>query len=164
MSQNHRLGARLAAVGAALALLAGCSSTPGPSPTTAPSQSPSTSSPPGTTTPSSPSTAPTAACAAADALGDALTGFKDSLEPGAAADDVHAARDQVVKAYTSFTATAGNAIKAHLDALKSAETRLDTAVQGISDDAAAAQALDSLKQDVNNVQAALSDVLTDISC
>ncbi|AMM33562.1 hypothetical protein SA2016_2897 [Sinomonas atrocyanea] len=176
MSRNHRLGARLAALGAALMLLAGCSSTPGPTGTSPPSPSVGTSSPSATTTPSpsvgtssptatttaSPSS--TAACTAANAFGDALASFKDDLQAGAAVADVRTARDQMVKALTALNAAPGDATQAHLDALKAAETRLDTAVKGISDDDMLAQALGSLNQDASTVQAALSDVLADISC
>lgn len=171
MSRNHRLGARLAALGAALMmmllLLAGCSSTPsrpvGTSSLTATTPSPSVvaSSPSATATPSPSSTA---ACTAANAFGDALASFKDDLQAGAAVADVRTARDQMVKALTALNAAPGDATQAHLDALKAAETRLDTAVKGISDDDMLAQALGSLNQDASTVQAALSDVLADISC
>ena len=176
MAQNHRLRARLAAVGAALVLLAGCSSTPGPSATTISSPSGVTSSPSGTTAPSPPSstsspsatTTPspssTAACTAASAFGDALASFKDDLQAGAAVEDVRAARDQMVKAFTALNATPGDVAPAHLDALKAAETRLDAAVKGIANDDVLAQALGSLNQDASTVQAAFNDVLADINC
>lgn len=179
MSQNHRLSARLAAFGGALMLLTGCSTTSAPSETSTPSQSASTSrpsatstpsgsagssSPSATTAPSPSSTATAAACTAADAFGDALTSFKDSLEAGAAVEDVRGARDQVVNSFNNLNAALGNVTVARLDALRSAEARLDAAVKAIPDDATLAQALDSLKQEANNVQAALSDFLTVINC
>lgn len=173
MAQNHRLRARLAAVGAALVLLAGCSSTPGPSATTTSSPSGVTSSPSATSAPSStsspsatttPSPSSTAACTAASAFGDALASFKDDLQAGAAVEDVRAARDQMVKAFTALNATPGDAAPAHLDALKAAETRLDAAVKGIANDDVLAQALGSLNQDASTVQAAFNDVLADINC
>ncbi|MGT2461446.1 hypothetical protein [Sinomonas atrocyanea] len=165
----------MAALGAALMLLAGCSSTPGPSATTTPSRPVGTSSPTATTpspsvvasSPSAtatPSPSSTAACTAANAFGDALASFKDDLQAGAAVADVRAARDQMVKALTALNGAPGDVSPAHLDALKAAETRLDTAVKGIADDDTLAEALGSLNQDASTVQAALSDVLADISC
>lgn len=144
MTQKPRLIARLVAFVAALMLLAGCSGS-----------STSTSSTP---------TATAAACTAADAYVHAVTDFKDSLTAGATVDQVRAAGDQVTKTYNDLNTALGNVTKARLDALKTAEDRLDTAVKGLSGDATLSQALDSLKQEAKDVQAALSDVLADINC
>jgi hypothetical protein len=176
MSRNHRLGARWAALGAALMLVAGCSSTPGPSATTTSSPSGGTSSQSATTTPTAsvgtespsetptPSPSSTAACTAASAFGDALASFKDDLQTGAAVEDVRAARDQMVKALTALNAAPGDVSPAHLDALQAAETRLDTAVKGIANDDMLAPALGSLNQVAGTVQTAFNNVLADISC
>jgi hypothetical protein len=70
----------------------------------------------------------------------------------------------MVKAFTALNATPGDVSPAHLDALKAAESRLDTAVKGIANDDVLAQALGSLNQDASTVQAAFNDALADISC
>jgi hypothetical protein len=70
----------------------------------------------------------------------------------------------MVKAFTALNATPGDVSPAHLDALKAAEARLDTAVKGIANDDVLAQALGSLNQDAGTVQAAFNDVLADINC
>ena len=144
MTQKHRLSVWLAAFVAALMLLAGCGAS-----------STSTSSTP---------TATAAACTAADAYVHAVTNFKDSLKAGSTVEQVRSAGDQVTKTYNDLNKALENVSKARLDALKTAEDRLDAAVKGLSNDATLAQALDSLKQEAKDVQAALSDVLADINC
>ena len=109
-------------------------------------------------------TASAAACTAADALARALTSFKDSLKTGATVDQVRAARDQVVKTYNELAAAVGDVAKGRLEAVKSAADRFDAAVKDIPDDASLTQAVDSLRQEAKDVQAALSDLLTEVHC
>ncbi|KQN86694.1 hypothetical protein ASE96_14180 [Arthrobacter sp. Leaf69] len=137
---------RLSALGAALLLLAGCS-TPSP--------------PAGTSSPA-PSVSP--ACAAADAFADALTSFKDTLKPGATVDQIRAARDQVVKTYDELVAATGSAAKERVDAVTSAEARFTAAVNDVPDDATLTEAAASLRDEAANVQAALSDLATEVQC
>lgn len=175
MSQTNRLRAQLLALGAALLLLAGCSSTSNPPASTssgmaASTTSPSTSSTKSSAATSSPTTSGTlaavdaAACTAASNLAHALTHFKDSLRNGATADQVHGARDQVLRSYNDLEEAIGNVAKARLEAVKSAVDRFAAAVNDIPDDATLNQALDSLSQEAKDVQAALGDLLTDIQC
>lgn len=183
MSQTHQLSARILALGAALMMLAGCSTTSSPPASSSSSAATTTSSPPMTTsspgasstttsgpTPSGPTsssmgaTASAAACTAADALARALTNFKDSLKTGATVEQVRAARDQVVKTYNELAAAVGDVAKGRLEAVKSAADRFDAAVKDIPDDASLTQAVDSLRQEAKDVQAALSDLLTEVHC
>lgn len=188
MSQTHQLSARMLALGAALLLLAGCSTTSSPPASSSSSAATTTSSPPtatsspgasGTTTSGTTTSSPTtsgstsssmgptasaAACTAADALAQALTSFKDSLKTGATVDQVRAARDQVVKTYNELAAAVGDVAKGRLEAVKSAADRFDAAVKDIPDDASLTQAVDSLRQEAKDVQAALSDLLTEVHC
>ncbi|WP_235500274.1 hypothetical protein [Arthrobacter sp. Leaf69] len=136
----------MSALGAALLLLAGCS-TPSP--------------PAGTSSPA-PSVSP--ACAAADAFADALTSFKDTLKPGATVDQIRAARDQVVKTYDELVAATGSAAKERVDAVTSAEARFTAAVNDVPDDATLTEAAASLRDEAANVQAALSDLATEVQC
>jgi flagellar hook-basal body complex protein FliE len=117
-----------------------------------------------TTTSSIAATGSAAACAAADALARALTSFKDSLRTGATVEQVRAARDHVVEAYNDLAAAVGDVAKARLEAVKSAADRFDAAVKDIPDGATLTQAVDSLSQEAKDVQAALSDLLTEVHC
>lgn len=146
MSGTRPMLVRLSALGAALLLLAGCS-TPSP--------------PAGTSSPA-PSVSP--ACAAADAFADALTSFKDTLKPGATVDQIRAARDQVVKTYDELVAATGSAAKERVDAVTSAEARFTAAVNDVPDDATLTEAAASLRDEAANVQAALSDLATEVQC
>lgn len=146
MSGTHPMLVRLSALGAALVLLAGCS-TPSP--------------PAGT---SSPAASVSPACAAADAFADALTSFKDTLKPGATLEQVRAARDQVVKTYDELVDATGSAAKERVDAVTSAEARFAAAVNDVPDDATLTEAAASLRDEAANVQAALSDLATEVQC
>ena len=146
MSETRPLLARLSALGAALVLLAGCS----------------TPSPPAGTSSAAPSVSP--ACAAADAFADALTSFKDTLKPGATVEQVRAARDQVVKTYDELVDATGDAAKDRVDAVTSAEARFAAAVNDVPDDATLTEAAASLRDEAANVQAALSDFATEVQC
>lgn len=174
MSKPHQLSAQLLALGAALLLLAGCSGTSGTTASTSSATATITSSATATIT-SSPttshptmtspqSTAAPAACTAADAFAKALTSFKDSLKTGVTVEQIRAARDRVIKTYDDLVTAVGNAAKARLDAVKSAADRFVSAVNDIPDNATLAQAIDSLRQEAKDVQAALSDLVTEVQC
>ena len=122
----------------------------------------STPSPPAGTSSAAPSVSP--ACAAADAFADALTSFKDTLKPGATLEQIRAARDQVVKTYDELVAATGSAAKERVDAVTSAEARFTAAVNDVPDDATLTEAAASLRDEAANVQAALSDLATEVQC
>lgn len=122
----------------------------------------STPNPPAGTSSAAPSVSP--ACAAADAFADALTGFKDTLKPGATLEQIRAARDQVVKTYDELVDATGDAAKDRVDAVTSAKARFAAAVNDVPDDATLTEAAASLRDEAANVQAALSDLATEVQC
>ena len=160
MSMPRRVLAWLLPLGAALVLLAGCSTSSPPASTSSPPAS--TSSPPASTSSPQPTVSP--ACAAADAFAEALTGFKDTLKQGATLEQVRSARDRVVKTYDDLVSAAGSAAQARVDAVRSAEEQFAAAVNDIPDDATLTAAVDSLRDEAANVQAALSDLATEAQC
>ena len=147
MSRPQPVLARMMALGAAIALLAGCSTT---SPTTnaATSQTKSVS----------------PVCAASDAFSASLTNFKDTLKPGVTVEQIQSARDQVKKAYDDLLNAAGDAAKERVDAVKSAQQKFAAAVNAVPDTATLSQAANSLRDEAANVQAAISDLSNDIEC
>ncbi len=133
------------ALGATMALLAGCSSTgAGPSPSPTPSVSP--------------------VCAAADAYSSALTNFKDTLKPGVTVDQIRTARDQVLKAFDDMVSAAGDAAKDRVDAVKTAEQKFTSAVKAVPNDATLSQAVQSLRDEAANVQGAITDLTSEVKC
>lgn len=146
MSKPQPVLARMSALGAAVALLAGCA----------------------TSGPSSPSASPTASvspvCAAATDLSTALTNFKDTLKSGATIGQIQAARDQVRKSYDDLVNAASDAAKDRVDAVKAAQQKFTSAVNSVPDDATLTQAANSLKDEAANVQAAISDLSNDAKC
>ena len=146
MSMPRRVLAWLISLGAALVLLAGCS---------VPSPPASTSSPQPTVSP---------VCAAADAFADALTNFKDNLKPGVTVEQIRASRDQVVKTYEDLVQAAGSEAKDRVDAVKTAKEKFAAAVNDVPNDATLTGAVDSLRDEAANLQAALSDLATEAKC
>lgn len=170
MSMPRRVLAWLLPLGATLVLLAGCTTATPPANTSSPATTTSspTASTPGTSSPTASASSPTATaspvCAAADAFAEALTGFKDTLKPGATLEQINSALDQVEKAYEDLLSTAGSAAQARVDAVRSAEEQLAAAVNDIPDDATLTSAIDSLRDEVATVQAALSDFASQVRC
>jgi cytochrome c556 len=134
-------------LGAAIGLLAGCS-------TTSPSTSPATS--------QTKSVSPV--CAASDAFSASLTNFKDTLKPGATVEQIQSARDQVKKAYDDLLNAAGDAAKERVDAVKAAQQKFASAVNAVPDSATLSQAVNSLRDEAANVQAAVSDLSNEVKC
>lgn len=153
MSMPPRVLAWLLPLGAALVLLAGCTTSGPPA---------STSSPSASTSSAQPTASPV--CAPADAFAEALTGFKNTLKPGATLEQIRSARDQVVKTYDDLVSATGSAAQARVDAVRSAEEKFAAAVNDIPDDATLTAAIDSLRDEAANVQAALSDLATEARC
>lgn len=151
MSRPQSAAARMLAFAAAMALLAGCSTT---SPGASPSATPTTSQ----TKTVSP------VCAAAAAFSTSLTNFKDTLKQGATLDQIRAARDQVVKAYDNLTSAATDVAKERVDAVKDAQKKFAAAVNAIPDNATLTQAVNSLRDEAANVQAAISDLTSEVKC
>lgn len=151
MSRPQPVHARLLALAAAVALLVGC--------TTA---SPPASTPQATT--ASPQATVSPACTAADAFADALTGFKDTLNPDATLEQVRAARDQVTKTYDDLVTAIGSEARGRVDAVIAAENNFSSAVDEINDNTTLTEATDSLRDEAANVQAALSDLVTEVQC
>jgi len=147
MSRPQSAAARMLALGAALALIAGCSTT---NPSSSPSASPT------------PSVSPV--CAASDAFSTALTNFKDTLKKGSTLDQIRSARDQVAKAYDDLIKAAGEAATDRVDALKAAQQKFASAVKAVPDDATLAQAANSLRDEAANVQGAVSDLTSEVKC
>ena len=147
MSRPQPVLALLIALGAASGLLTGCS-------TTSPNTSPATS--------QTPSVSPV--CAASAAFSTSLTNFKDTLKPGATLAQIQSARDQVKKAYDDLVQAAGDAAKERVDAVKTAQQKFASAVNAVPDNATLTQAIDSLRDEAANVQAAVSDLTNDAKC
>jgi hypothetical protein len=150
MSLPPSVTARLIAAGAALALLAGCSSPNTSTPTASPSA--------GQTKSVSP------ACAAASEFSAALTNFKDTLKPSSTVEQIQSARDQVRTAYDNLVTAAADAAKGRVDAVKAAEEKFVAAVNAVPNDATVSQAANSLRDEAANVQGALSDLMNEVKC
>ena len=139
MSKPHPLLAGSFALGAAVALLTGCST-------------------------NTPQENEAQVCTATKAYASALTGFKDTLTPTATVEQVRTAREQVAKTHEDLLKASENVAQDRVDAVKAAEKQFDSAVKDVPDDATLAQARASLLDEAAKVQAALSDLGTAAKC
>ncbi|SDK80732.1 hypothetical protein SAMN04487916_103131 [Arthrobacter sp. ov407] len=134
----HRAFAGPLALGAAVALLTSCAPTPQEN--------------------------VSQACAAADAYAAALTNFKDTLTPSATVEQVQTARDQVTKTYDEMIKQSQDVAKDRADAVKTAQQNLESAVKDVPNDATLKQAANSLRDDTVKLQAAASDLRSQLKC
>ena len=148
MSRPRPIAAGSIALGVAVAMLTGCStSTPGSNVSSARAQENVSQ-----------------ACAAASAYAAALTNFKQTLKPGATVGQLDSARDQVVKTYDDLIKATQDVAKDEVDAVKTAENNFDRAVKAVPDDATLTQAVSSLRDEAASVQASVSDLQTAAKC
>ena len=104
------------------------------------------------------------ACAAAGAYAAALTNFKDTLKPSATVEQVQTARDQVTKTYDEMIKQSQDVAKDRADAVKTAQQNLESAVKDVPNDATLRQAANSLRDDTVKLQAAASDLRSQLKC
>jgi hypothetical protein len=104
------------------------------------------------------------ACAAAGAYAAALTNFKDTLKPSATVEQVQTARDQVTKTYDEMIKQSQDVAKDRADAVKTAQQNLESAVKDVPNDATLKQAANSLRDDTVKLQAAASDLRSQLKC
>ena len=148
MSRPRPILAGSIALGAAVALLTGCSSaSPGTSVSSARAQENVSQ-----------------ACAAASAYAGALTSFKDTLKPGVTVGELDSSRDQVAKTYDDLVKASQDVAKDRVDAVDTAQNQFASAVKAVPDDATLTQAASSLREEAANVQAAVSDLQTAAKC
>lgn len=153
MSRPHPIILGSIAVGAALALLTGCS--PASPPAATPSPTLTVTSPPASTS---------QVCAAVDAHATALADFKATLKPDATIEEVRAAQDEVTKTYDDLVKAGENLAQERADAVKAAEAKFNAAVAAVPDDATLTQATDSLRDEAANVEAAIRDLRAEVKC
>ncbi|BCW69060.1 hypothetical protein [Arthrobacter sp. NicSoilB8] len=153
MPRPHPIILGSIALGAAVALLTGCSPASPPAATPTP-----------TLTVSSPPASTSQVCAAADAHAAALANFKATLKPDATIEEVRAARDEVTKAYEDLVKAGENLAKERADAVKAAEAKFNAAVAAVPDDATLTQATNSLRDEASNVEAAIRDLRAEVKC
>jgi hypothetical protein len=113
---------------------------------------------------SSPPASTAELCAAAEAHAAALANFKTTLKPDATLDQVHAAQAQVTKTYDDLVTARKNLAQERADAVKSAEAKLNAAVNAVPNDTTLTQAADSLRDEASNVEAAIRDLRAEVKC
>jgi hypothetical protein len=151
MSGPQPVLARFAALATAAVLFSGCSgagsgSSPSPSPSVSQNESVAQ------------------LCAASNAFASALTNFKDMVKPDTTVEQLRSARDEAAKAYDDLVKATENLAQERADAVVAAEKEFTSAVNAVSDQATVPQAVESLRSEAAKVQAAVSDLRSDVKC
>jgi hypothetical protein len=141
MSRTHAILAVPAAIGTAIILLTGCSSSSNNAQENV-----------------------TQACTAAKAFAGAVKGFEDTLKPGATVGEIQAARDEVKTTHDDLAKASQDVAKDRTEDLNKATDEFNKAVDNVSSDASVPQAIDSLRDEAASVKTALQGLSTDLKC
>lgn len=104
------------------------------------------------------------ACGAAEQLTVALDNFDTTLTPDATVDEVVAARDDVRAAWQELDAAAGDVAQDRGQALDDAWDGLQESIDDVGGDASISDAVESLRDEAVEVQAARDALADDLGC
>ena len=153
MSRPHAVLVGSIALGAAVALLTGCSPSNPPAVTSSPTAS--VSSPPASVSP---------VCAAADAHAAALARFQGNADARRHDRAGPGGPRPSQKTYEDLAMASANLAQQRADAVKAAEAKFNAAVAAVPDTATLTQAADSLRDEASNVEAAVRDLRAEVTC
>lgn len=157
--------AGVVAIGAATVLLAvaGCTggapqeSTPPPQSTTAQEATPTPESP-------APTGEVSQACASADRFAEALVEFRATLEPEATLEQIGSAGERVNASFDALVADARDLAQDRVAEVNASVSELRAAIDAVPDDSAVPEAIVSLRDEAEDVRAALQDLQRDMTC
>ena len=86
------------------------------------------------------------------------------LDPESTIEEIQEARDRAVDAHEDMVASAEGVVDARLDDLQTAWADLQSAVQGLDDDATLEQALDDVDDELDEASSEAAQVLNDVDC
>ena len=139
MSTTKPVLAGLITCGAAAALMMGCSS-PTPSENT------------------------DQACTSADAFEAAVNDFTDTLRPGASADEVQTAREEVRRTFDDLMEEGGDVVEDKREALNKAVGEFQTAVDQATDGATLSEGVAALREEAAKVDLTRDEYVAELSC
>ena len=114
--------------------------------------------------PTSPQENVSQACTAARSLSTALVEFRNALTPEATIDELRSARDKVADAYDSLVPEVEDVAQDRVDELDSNLREFRSAVDSVPDDAKVPVAVDSLRNEANDVGAAVDSLESELKC
>jgi hypothetical protein len=165
MKDKNPSAAGVVAIGAATLLLAVAGCTGGtPQESTPPPESATTQQ--GTPTPESPT--PTdkvsQACASADSFAEALADFRATLKPESTIEQISLARDRVSTSFDALVTDARDLARDRVAEVQASVSQLRAAIDAIPDDSGVPAAIASLRDETEDVRAALQDLRNDMTC
>lgn len=104
------------------------------------------------------------ACASAAAFETAVNDFTDTLSPGATADEIQAARDEVRRTFDDLREEGGNVVEDKQEALNQAVGEFQTAVDEITDRATLVEGLATLRAEAAKVDIKRDEYVADLGC
>ncbi|HRO30993.1 MULTISPECIES: hypothetical protein [Micrococcaceae] len=104
------------------------------------------------------------ACEAADAFGTALQEVRSSLTPEATVDELRTARNQLADSYEDLLKESGDVAEDRLEELDTNVDGFRDAVDEIDDDTKVPDAVDSLRNEANDVETAMDNLRSELNC
>lgn len=104
------------------------------------------------------------ACEAADAFGTALQEVRSSLMPEATVDELRTARNQLADSYEDLLKESGDVAEDRLEELDTNVDGFRDAVDEIDDDTKVPDAVDSLRNEANDVETAMDNLRSELNC
>ncbi|HRO29798.1 MULTISPECIES: hypothetical protein [Micrococcaceae] len=132
-------------------------STPAPASSTAQESTPAPESP-------DPSEGVSQACASADRFADALVEFRATLKPESSLEQIRMAREKVTASFDALVRDARDLAQDRVAELEASVSELRAAVAAVPDDSAVPEAIVSLRDEADDVRAALQNLRRDITC
>jgi hypothetical protein len=156
--------AGVVAIGAAtLLLVVACTggtpqeSTPTPESVTAQESTPTPGSP-------TPTDEVSQACASADSFADALVDFRATLKPEATLEQIRSAGEKVYASFDALVTDARDLAQDRVAEVNASVSELRAAIDAVPDDSAVPEAIVSLRDETEEVRAALQGLQRDITC
>jgi hypothetical protein len=126
------------AIGASLALLSGCGS--------------------------SPEENSAELCSAAASFESALNDFREVISPEATTEEVRSRWDALQAAYQDLEAEGADVAQDRMDGLETATGQLRSAVADVPDEATLRQGIDSLRNEASDVRSAFTELEGELTC
>jgi hypothetical protein len=104
------------------------------------------------------------ACASADSFADALVDFQATLKPEATIEQIRSARDEVNASFDALVTDARDLAQDRVAEVNDSVSELRAAIDAVPDDSAVPEAIDSLRDETEDVRSALQDLQRDMTC
>ena len=104
------------------------------------------------------------ACTSAEAFEAAVNNFTETLRPGATADEVQAAREEVRRTFDDLMEEGGDVVEDKREALNKAVGEFQTAVDEVPDGATLSEGVTALREEAAKVDLTRDEYVSELAC